>query len=141
MSVTHYVRKIIVLTAIVGCSMRSAAASDYREWSDTSGKFRIDAEFVDSTKDSCRLKTKDGKIVTVPLEKLSTKDKEYVQNRVRAKSPSSSSATDTKVSQKASNGPVSFDGPIWRGSIDSAKKQQLVIPTKNLTDKWVAPQA
>ena len=54
------------------------AASGLRTWSDTTGKFRIEAELVSVEDGKVNLKKKDGEVVSVPLGKLSKADQEFV---------------------------------------------------------------
>ena len=54
------------------------AASGLRTWSDTTGKFRIEAELVSVEEGKVNLKKKDGEVVSVPLAKLSKADQEFV---------------------------------------------------------------
>ncbi len=52
-----------------------------REWSDTSGKFRTQAEFVAARNGKVILEKADGSIITIPLEKLSAADQAYVRSQ------------------------------------------------------------
>ena len=52
---------------------------DFRAWSDASGGFSIEAEYVRMVQARVTLKTRDGRFVTVPLAKLSSKDQDYVR--------------------------------------------------------------
>ena len=54
------------------------AATGPRTWSDTTGKFRIEAELVSVKDGTVNLKKKDGEVVSVPLGKLSKADQEFV---------------------------------------------------------------
>ena len=54
------------------------AATGPRTWSDTTGKFRIEAELVSVEDGKVNLKKKDGEVVSVPLAKLSKADQEFV---------------------------------------------------------------
>ena len=51
----------------------------FRKWTDDTGKFEIEAELVKINKDSVRLKRRDGRTVTVPLDRLSEKDRKLIQ--------------------------------------------------------------
>src|SRR5262245_2764712 len=55
-----------------------AASADAREWSDTTGKFKVEAELVDVTSDVVRLKKAPGDEVNIPLAKLSKGDQEHI---------------------------------------------------------------
>ena len=51
----------------------------FRTWSDATGGFSIEAEYVRMVQARVTLKTRDGRFVTVPLAKLSSKDQDYVR--------------------------------------------------------------
>jgi hypothetical protein len=53
-------------------------AAELRTWSDASGKFRIEAELVRLAEGKVELRRKDGQTVTVPLERLSKEDQEFL---------------------------------------------------------------
>jgi len=55
-----------------------------RTWTDATGKSSIIAEFVDYHGGQVRLKTADGRILTVDLGRLSTADQQYVRERSAA---------------------------------------------------------
>jgi SLA1 Homology Domain 1 (SHD1) protein/HEAT repeat protein len=74
-------RLLVVLgLALVACTT-DLAGSEARTWTDTTGKYKTEAEFVDLKDGKVQLKTADGSLKLVPLEKLSEPDKEYVQRR------------------------------------------------------------
>lgn len=58
------------------------AGSDFRTWSDTSGQFNVDAEFVRMVQGRVTLKTRDGRFLTMRLQQLSEKDQAYVREKV-----------------------------------------------------------
>jgi hypothetical protein len=58
-------------------------ASDIRRWNDASGKFSIDAEFMGVKDGNVRLRKKDGRIISVPIERLSASDQLVVKNQVK----------------------------------------------------------
>jgi hypothetical protein len=49
-----------------------------RTWSDATGTFSVTAELVDVKGDTVRLKRKDGKVITVALDQLSSADQQYL---------------------------------------------------------------
>jgi hypothetical protein len=53
---------------------------ELRVWGDNSGKFHVVAEFVEVTDDVVTLRKSNGSTVEVPLQRLSEKDKEFVEN-------------------------------------------------------------
>lgn len=53
-----------------------------RKWTDATGKHTVEAEFVESRDGAVRLKKGNGQIISLPLEKLSDADQEYVRGEV-----------------------------------------------------------
>jgi hypothetical protein len=53
-------------------------AAELRTWSDATGKFKIEAELIKVEAGKVELKRKDGQIVSVPLDKLSKEDQDYL---------------------------------------------------------------
>ena len=51
-----------------------------REWTDRSGKHRIEATLVELADGSVRLKKSDGKVITVSLDQLSQADRDFLAN-------------------------------------------------------------
>lgn len=68
---------------LVGTAVSTFAAEELRTWSDATGKFTVVAELLDCDGAAVRLKRENGKTIKVPLEKLSSKDREYLANRER----------------------------------------------------------
>lgn len=59
-----------------------------RLWKDSSGAFEIRATLVAKNATSVSLKKADGEVITVPIEKLSSRDRDYVKKQsLRAVSP------------------------------------------------------
>jgi uncharacterized cupin superfamily protein len=62
-----------------------ATASDNahpaRTWTDTSGKFRVKAKFRGIASEVVKLELEDGRVISVPLEKLSDDDQECIRQR------------------------------------------------------------
>ena len=50
-----------------------------RTWTDKSGQFRIEAEYIDFNGTQVTLKKSDGSTITVPLDRLSEADQKIVQ--------------------------------------------------------------
>jgi uncharacterized protein with FMN-binding domain len=82
---------ILLLTAAV-LATRPATAQ-VRTWSDKSGSYKTEAEFVDETDGVVRLKKTDGRVVSLPLERLSPADQTFVRKQ-RAGTPEPSAAAD-----------------------------------------------
>jgi len=58
--------------------------AEFRTWSDITGKFQTEAAFVDFKEGKVRLKKKGGSIVSVPIEKFSRADQEWVKQQSAA---------------------------------------------------------
>jgi hypothetical protein len=58
-----------------------SAEAPARKWTDSTGSFTIDAEFVELVDDQVTLKTTDGRMIRVPLQRLGQSDHEYIQSR------------------------------------------------------------
>lgn len=56
-----------------------AFAAEMREWVDKTGKFKIEAELVETTHKGGKLRMADGEIVTVAVDKLSQADLDYLK--------------------------------------------------------------
>jgi len=69
-----------------------AAATVAREWTDSTGKYRVEADFVDVQGETVRLKRQDGKIVAVSISRLSTQDQRWVKQRTSRGEPSMKSS-------------------------------------------------
>jgi hypothetical protein len=52
-----------------------------RTWSDASGVFEIQAEYVGFEDGKVKLKKQDGSVIAVPLERLSTADQQFVREK------------------------------------------------------------
>jgi len=67
-----------------------------RKWTDATGEHTVDAEFVELKDGIVRLKTGNGKIIGVPLEKLSAVDREYLGNTIKKQGGESSASNRSK---------------------------------------------
>ena len=53
-----------------------------REWTDSTGQYKTEAEFIELVDDAVRLQRSDGHVVDVPLELLSVADQQFVRELV-----------------------------------------------------------
>jgi hypothetical protein len=77
----------ILLSALMGCIVASGLVSvsfgeekQPRLWKDSSGKFEVQAVLIDKNAAAVRLRTNDGREVSVPIERLSPADQEYLKS-------------------------------------------------------------
>jgi len=62
-----------------------AAAGELHTWTDESGKYKIDAEFVAVEGANVRLKRRDGRNLSLPIAKLSKPDQKYLKELVKSR--------------------------------------------------------
>jgi WD40 repeat protein/mono/diheme cytochrome c family protein len=70
--------RFLVCVILLGLAVAQAAMA--REWSDTSGKFRVTAEFVAVRSGKVFLEKPDGSVISVPVERLSEADQKFLQS-------------------------------------------------------------
>ncbi len=68
-------------------AMAAPAGVPMRTWSDVSGRFQIEAVFVSVVDGKVNLRRADGRVLAVPLEKLSAADQAYVKQQQQAENP------------------------------------------------------
>ena len=66
----------VVSVALLFVSVRSLSA---RKWTNDTGKFSVEAELVEAKGGNVRLRRRDGKIITIPVTKLSKDDQDFVE--------------------------------------------------------------
>lgn len=71
-------RQLILAKSKITVVPSNTAGGSTRLWSDLTGKFKIEATLDSQTAFNVVLRKADGKLVTVPLDKLSIADQEYV---------------------------------------------------------------
>lgn len=76
---------VTVLTALTEAELRAAVfgsanagAGQWRTWRDITGQYQIEATLVEVTATEVRLKKRDGSVISVPLDKLSPADLEFL---------------------------------------------------------------
>ena len=92
------VRVATILTGVVAClwggmplpaqegaPKGAAAAGEMRTWTDITGKFSREAEFLKLEDGQVHLRLKGGKETKIPLKELSKKDRDWVRNEGAAK--------------------------------------------------------
>jgi hypothetical protein len=61
----------------------TALRAEMRTWTDDTGRFSIEAEFIEVLEGKVRLKKADGQIISLPLAKLSTDDQAFLRELMR----------------------------------------------------------
>ncbi len=113
---------------LVGLLLTAAAPASARKWNSSSGKFTIEAELVEAKDGNVQLKRPDGKIITVPIDKLSNADRDHL-------------AAITKSKEKAEATEPTPDAVIaaikklrWRINVDKNKAVVVVYCPRDTTD-------
>jgi len=57
----------------------------FRQWTDSSGKFKIDAEFVQFRDGKAHLKKTDGSTLKIAMTQLCKEDQEFIRDNLRKK--------------------------------------------------------
>jgi hypothetical protein len=60
----------------------------YRTWTDDSGTFRIEAKYLATDGEKVRLAKKDGREISVPINRLSQADRQFVEELQKKNRPS-----------------------------------------------------
>jgi outer membrane protein assembly factor BamB len=115
---------------------RSAALAEdasVRRWTDTSGKFQIQAALVDVKDGKAVLKREGGDEVSVLLSMLSRSDQQYVREEMsRRRASRASNETSTSRTDRGSSSSNS-DWPQWRGP-----NRDGISSSTGLIDQWPA---
>lgn len=75
-------RTSILLIALL---LLAASPASARKWTSSSGKFSVEAKLVEIKDGNVRLQRQDGKIITVPVSKLSKTDRVHLSSLAQAK--------------------------------------------------------
>ena len=72
-------RFVTPLLLFLAAAARPSAAGETRTWTDRTGKFRVEAEFVAEEEGTVTLRKEDGEEIEVPLDKLSAADQRAIK--------------------------------------------------------------
>ncbi|MHC4400754.1 MAG: SHD1 domain-containing protein [Planctomycetota bacterium] len=100
------IRLLIVGILVAGTASTPAAE---RLWTDSTGKYHIEAELVGRVGDKVRLKQKDGQLIEVPVEKLSEADRRYVASLGGQQATPPKPLTGRQKVEQALQAPTDFD--------------------------------
>ncbi len=117
-----------------------------RTWTDKTGKFSVEAELVEVKDGQARLKKADGKVVSVPVDRLSAADRQYLTTLDQPEQAGTSAATNKKVTDlltkiQQESGIPAIAGAIVtsRGlvavGVTGVRKRGTEVPA-TLDDKW-----
>jgi len=95
----------VLVTVLAWPVGAGASVSEMRTWTDTSGQFSVEAEFVKLAPSGAQLRRADGVLILVPLQRLSQSDRDYVA-RIATAAPAPSIPTPPK---QTPHGPGTLD--------------------------------
>jgi hypothetical protein len=133
---TQYDRRAIEMRTLIAAMLVLAVCVPTalaRTWTDSTGKYTVEAEFVEFKDGKVRLKKENGHIINITLKKLSDADREFVMSQRQAEKTDVAEATArTRSPAKAAGGP-----PAKSDSGDSASAEPLYFDVRGNTDKYV----
>jgi hypothetical protein len=100
----------MALFCFVTMHTRMSGANEVRTWTDSTGKHKVEAEFVEILDGKVRLKLADGKIVSLPLAKVSEADREYLKEVQRLRKETETEAEANAPSAAEDSGADEFGG-------------------------------
>ncbi|MDA7928720.1 SHD1 domain-containing protein [bacterium] len=95
-----------------------APPAEMRKWTDTTGSFSVNAKLVSDENGNIKLEKEDGRVITLPLTKLSDEDQTYLEELKKQNSAANPFA----------GGDMSTPSKSTNNSQPSAPKSQPVIP-------------
>jgi hypothetical protein len=105
---------VVALATLTGNQPRSALA-ETRTWTDSTGKHKIEAEFIEILEGQVKLQRPDGKRVSLPLAKLSKPDQAYLKEEMKRRRDGGG-ASDNPFQEDDSPGSAEMgDNAIVRG--------------------------
>ncbi len=107
-----------------------------RTWTDDSGTYQVEADFVGFKDGQVQLKKQDGLVVEVPLSRLSAADRRFVESELRRQREAANKAEETAAANEEQTGALgeassSADWPQWRGP-----RRDGVSTETGLLDEW-----
>ena len=70
----------LIFVALV---LLTSAVAESRTWTDSSGKYAIDADFMDCDGTTVRLRKRSGEVISIPLDRLCKEDREHVRQQTQ----------------------------------------------------------
>lgn len=115
---TRCVAIATLLTALAGLAL-----AEVRTWTDDSGGFSVSAELVAVEGDKVVLRRADGRQIEVPIDRLSAKDRQFIQSQ-RTEGPAADgpAAVDEMVAQEIAKAAKTFFGDLRTTERDAARQ-------------------
>ncbi|QDS92171.1 hypothetical protein FF011L_09080 [Roseimaritima multifibrata] len=126
----HAAKRLIFFlsTATMLGLFAQCSAEETRQWTDASGKFRVEAELLAADKNLVVLEKDDGDLIAVRRAQLSEPDRQYIQQSDAAAKASSAPRIDSEWKLN--------DGEVVAGRLMGFGRQELSIK-RELGDLWI----
>ncbi len=89
-----------------------------RKWTDSTGKYTVEAEFLEMRDGKVQLKTDNGKIISVPMDKLSKVDQIWVEEYLAKPQPKAPSSDPPRSSRKEAKLRTTIETMLSKGRGD-----------------------
>lgn len=110
--------KLRLLTILIcGLSLLDAEPGWARKWSDTTGKFSVEAELVEVKADKVVLQKAGGAEIAVPLARLSPVDRRYLESLGKPAASQKGPVADRKINVLLKQVQKKYDVPAIAGAI------------------------
>ena len=124
---------LVLLTLLVfpfGSDNAQAQEGEYRTFRDKSGKYEIEARFVEFKDSKAVLQSKDGRTIRISMSALSTADRSFVRDRLAKKSEPAGENRESAAGDSTSDGKKQ-NWTDWRGVGRTG-----VVEASGLLDAW-----
>lgn len=128
----------MLLAALTASTVLAVADGELRTWTDATGKFKVEAQFVSQEKDKVTLKDKDGKLFEIETKKLSAGDQKHLADLAKMppmpEDPFKPVGSGKTVSPDWSNSrEIEVTAPVeWKdvslGKLDEVKFKSALVP-------------
>lgn len=112
----------VVLTIVMICCAGDARA---RKWTDSTGRFTVEAELVEVKDGNVRLRREDGSVISLPSDRLSEADRRYLQSQPQPANPGAPRLTLVRDGRPTSV-IVTRDRPTDGQSLAAAELQEHI---------------
>ena len=79
----HFLPTSLLIALAFHSAWLNSARAETRTWTDTTGKFKIEADFLEIVEGQVKLQRPDGKRVSLPLAKLSKDDQAFLKEEMK----------------------------------------------------------
>ncbi len=133
----------IVIGLFVVAAAAALPAAELRTWTDVTGRFKVEAEFVETKGDVVALKRKDGTRLEIPLARLSEPDKQLVKSLMSSEADDPFKTVSPPAAPAAIRLPAGeVHQPSWDGAIEVSlvAGDRWEIPSSSLPSLDFAPK-